>query len=339
MLWKVALKNLLPNFVKFFFRTQYDKVDWTKEVHFLDKELQALHVNSRPQDRIADMLVMLHLKDGSTLYVFLHIEVQGYADDTYGLRVHQMRYRIEDKYGANPAMLTIYTDDDPNFHPKEYFVETWGGANWTVFNTYKVMENHPSTYVDPDDIVSLIMETVYYSTQMKKKTDEKIMDLFIPIVRKLMSKGYSKGHINLVMAFIKIHVKFGDSENYRIFEEKLIDMEKYEEVEDLVTFFSFDRVQERAQQAEAHAQQAEAHAQQAEAHAQQAEAEKQLERQEKERERLAKERSVLLMISQGISIELITRVLEVTVKDIEAIQEKYKDNNPVTEFLKRRSKN
>ena len=229
-----------------------------------------------------------------------------------------MRYRIEDKYGANPAMLTIYTDDDPNFHPKEYFVETWGGANWTVFNTYKVMENHPSTYVDPDDIVSLIMETVYYSTQMRKKTDEKIMDLFIPIVRKLMSKGYSKEHINLVLAFIKIHVKFGDSENYRIFEEKLIDMEKYEEVEDITTFFSFDRAEARAQQAEA---------------------EKELERQEKERERLAKERSVLLMINQGISIELISKVLEVTVKDIEAIQEKYKDNNPISELLKTRSDN
>ena len=317
-IWKLAFKNLLPNFVKFLFRAHYEKVDWTKEVHFLDKELQTLHVNSRPQDRIADILVMLHLKDGSTLYVFLHIEVQGYADETYGLRVHQMRYRIEDKYGANPVMLTIYTDDDPNFHPKEYFVETWGGGSLTVFNTYKVMDNHPSTYADPDDIVSLIMETVYHSTQMKKKTDETIMDLYIPIVRKLLSKGYSKEHINLVMDFIKIHVKFGDSENYRIFEEKLIDMEQYEGIEDLVSYYSIDKAKERAQAAEAAEER---------------------ERMEKERERLAKERSVLLMISQGISIELISKVLEVTVKDIEDIQEKYKDNNPITEFLKTHSEN
>ena len=95
-------------------------------------------------------------------------------------------------------------------------------------------------------------------------------------------------------------------------------MEKYEEVEDITTFFSFDRAEARAQQAEA---------------------EKELERQEKERERLAKERSVLLMINQGISIELISKVLEVTVKDIEAIQEKYKDNNPISELLKTRSDN
>ena len=129
VLWKLALKNLMPNFVKFFYRNRYDEVDWTKQMHFLDKELQALQVGSRPKDRIADMLVMLHLKNGSPLYVFLHIEIQGYSDEYYDLRIHQMRYRIEDKYGANPAMLTIYTDDDPYFHPKEYYaerrMETW----------------------------------------------------------------------------------------------------------------------------------------------------------------------------------------------------------------------
>ena len=81
----------MPNFVKFFYRNRYDEVDWTKQMHFLDKELQALQVGSRPKDRIADMLVMLHLKNGSPLYVFLHIEIQGYSDEYYDLRIHQMR--------------------------------------------------------------------------------------------------------------------------------------------------------------------------------------------------------------------------------------------------------
>ena len=339
-IWKLAFKNLLPNFVKFLFRTHYDKVDWTKEVHFLDKELQTLHVNSRPQDRIADILVMLHLKDGSTLYVFLHIEVQGYTDKTFVLRVHQMRYRIEDKYGSSPAMLSIFTDDDPDFHPKEYIVETWGSGNKTFFNTYKVMENHPSTYLDPNSIVSLIMETVYYSTQIKKHSDDDIMNLFIPIVKKLLSKGFSKEYVHLVLSFIKMHIKFGNSENYTIFEEKLVNMEQYEEVMDLETFFNTDRIKEEAKEAQKQLQEAQMQLQEAKTRLKEAENQvQQRERQEKERERQEKERSLLLMLSQGMSIDLICKVLEVTKEEIESIQEKYKDNNPIDKFLNGQTKN
>ena len=325
-LWKVALRALTPQFVKFFFPNRYDEVDWEKEIHFLDKELHAIQVNSRPANRIADVLVMLHLKNGKPFYVFLHIEIQGYFDENFGFRVRQMCYRIEDKLGSTPAMLSVFTDDDPLFHPKEYRSETWGSGHLTYFNTYKVLENHPSTYSDADGIVALIMETVYYSTQIEKKSDEDIMSLFIPIAKKLFSKGYSKAHIHLALSFIQAHVKFGNSENYLIFEANLVNMEQFEEVLDLESYFDAEKIREREQAALA----AEARAVQEKELERK---EKELERKEKEHALAASERSVLLMISQGISIELITKILEVTAADIHAIEEKYKDNNPVTNYL------
>ena len=72
-----------------------------------------------------------------------------------------MRYRIEDKFGMNPAILVIFTDDNPNFHPKEYALDTWGSTSRITFNTYKVMDNPPSTYKNRDNIVALIMEVVH----------------------------------------------------------------------------------------------------------------------------------------------------------------------------------
>ena len=339
-IWKIAFHALMPQFVAFFFPNKYEGVDWNKEIVFLDKELQTIQTDSRPQNRIADVLVMLHLKNGQPLYVFLHIEIQGYFDENYGLRIHQMRYRIEDKYGSSPAMLSIFTDDDPDFHPKEYIVETWGSGNKTFFNTYKVMENHPSTYLDPHSFVSLIMETVYYSTQIKKHSDDDIMNLFIPIVKKLLSKGFSKEYVHLVLSFIKMHIKFGNSENYTIFEEKLVNMEQYEEVMDLETFFNTDRIKEEAKEAKKQLQEAQMQLQEAKTRLKEAETQvQQRERQEKERERQEKERSLLLMLSQGISIDLICKVLEVTKEEIESIQEKYKDNNPIDKFLNGQTKN
>lgn len=322
LLWKLILRHLLPQFVKFFFPKKYDEIDWEKEPLNLDKELQTFQINSRPKNRIADSLIMLHLKKGGQMYIFLHIEIQGYLDDDFGLRVHQMSYRIEDKYGSNPVMLSVFTDDDPMFHPKEYWVETWGSGHLTFFNTYKVMEHHPNTYTDPEDIMSLIMETVYYSTQINKTSDDDIMKLFLPLVRKLLSKGYEKKYIYLVMSFIQAHVKFGNSENYRIFEEKIIDMEQYVEVEDLETFFDLESKLEHERQEKERERQ-----------------EKERERQEKERECQEKERSVLLLISQNVKLELIAKILGVSVTEIENIQEKYKDNNPVVQYLNEHSEN
>ena len=48
-LWKSAFRLLMQQFVGFFFSDQYDEVDWTKEVVFLDKELSTILLNSRPK--------------------------------------------------------------------------------------------------------------------------------------------------------------------------------------------------------------------------------------------------------------------------------------------------
>ena len=117
-------------------------------------------------------------------------------------------------------------------------------------------------------------------------------------------------------------------------------MEQYEEVMDLETFFNTDRIKEEAKEAQKQLQEAQMQLQEAKTRLKEAENQvQQRERQEKERERQEKERSLLLMLSQGMSIDLICKVLEVTKEEIESIQEKYKDNNPIDKFLNGQTKN
>ena len=92
--------------------------------------------------------------------------------------------------------------------------------------------------------------------------------------------------------------------NYRIFEENISNMEQYEAIGDILSYFDVDKLTA-----------------------------------ERDFERSEKERSLLLMISQGINIELICKVLEVTKQEVEAIQEKYIDNNPITAFLNEKTEN
>lgn len=339
-LWKLAFRLMMQQIVEFFFLDKYDEVDWTKEIVFLDKELNTIQADSRPKNRIADVLVMLTLKNGKPLYIFLHIEVQGYFDADYALRVHQMGYRIEDKMGSKPVTLSIFTDNDPNFHPKEYYVEIWGSSSRSVFNTYKVMEHPPITYKNPDNPVALIMEIVYTSTQIEKATDREIMKLFVGLTQKLVLKGYSKEYIYLMKNFIEAHVIFADSRKYRIFEKKMKEMVAYETTEEILSFLNFEKRLEIAQQEKQIAQQEK---QKALLDARRERKEKQRERKEKElarkEEERARELAVLSMLNQSMPNKIIASILKISNKEILAIQLKYKDNNPITQLMNGHSQN
>jgi hypothetical protein len=315
--WKAAFRILMPQFVQFFFPQYFDDVDWEKGVEFLDKELNKLLSKAKLKNRIADVLVKLYLKSGETIWVLLHVEVQGYVEADFAQRVHQMSYRIEDLFGQNPAMLCIFTDSDPLFHPKEYSVSTWGSSKKTVFHTYKVLDNPPNPQIIPKDIVSIIMEIAYYGTQSKKLNDDTKINLYLPLVRRLYNEGYSREIVEIVLNFIEAHLKFADYKKERIFEEKKDIMAKYETTEDILAAVSYEK---RALKAEAAI---EIKSKEIEVKS------KEIEIKSKEIEiAITKmEKGIFVMLNQGLSAEFIANSLDVTIEYVLSIQQKYKQEN------------
>jgi hypothetical protein len=356
LLWKAAFRFYFKDLFYFFYRNYARRIDWTRSPEFLDKELHKLRVQSDVMNRVADVLVRLYLKNGQPVFILLHIEIQGYTDMVFPFRFHQMRYRIEDMFGGiTPAMLAIYTDDDPDFHPKKYEKKILGSKTLTVFNTYKVMENPPALYKERNSAVGIIMETAYEATQAKGRKDDEIIKQNIKLIRKLLGAGFSKKDVSFLLSFIQQYVKLDNNINYPIFEQKIDDMVKYETTEEILAFFDFEqrikdaaaeaeqrgeargeaRAQQRAQQTIVEIQQKssaeiqlsirekEKERQEKEKERQ----EKEKERQEKEKERQEKEKAILLMLENGIDILLIAHVIGIDVEHIIAIQEKYKDTD------------
>jgi hypothetical protein len=307
-LWKAAFRMFMPEFIQFFYPDKYDEIDWDRKVEFLDKELHKLYLKSKHKNRVADVLARLYLKDGGVLWILLHIEVQGYFDAFFSLRLHQMRYRIEDLFGVNPVMLAILTDDNPEFTPQYYEINTWGSTNRTTFHSYKVMNFPPEKYSNPDSPVSIIMKTVYHSIQSQKLTDENKMELYLPIVRTFFRKGFSKEKINLLLSFIENHVNFANKENHIIFEDKIDKMTKYETTQDILDYFDPAKRLEKAEAAFAKMAKA-----------------KEKERQAKEKERQAKEKSILLMLNNGFDADLIAESLGISKAEIMSIFNKNKN--------------
>ena len=323
LIWKSTFRKYLKEFYGFFFPKSYHRIDWSKGVTFLDKELHKLYIESNQQNRVADVLVSLYLKSGKQICVLLHVEIQGYTDKLFAFRFHQMRYRIEETFNINPLTLAIYTDDDPNFHPKQYQSSIFGSKTLTVFNTYKVMDNPPSTYKKPNDAIALIMEVAYHATQAKRMKDEDIINLHLPIVRKLFAAGFPKDEIIFLKSFIESYVKFDNQNNYLIFGQNIREMvtTDFETTEDILAILDTTIQIERLEQ-KAHVLEEEKERERQE---------KERERQEKERERQEKERyraiTIQLMLNQGNDISFIANALGLSIEQILEIQELFKNIN------------
>jgi hypothetical protein len=318
-LWKAAFRRYFKEFFWFFFRKDYHRIDWSKGVTFLDKELEKVYTQSNQKNRVADVLVELYLKSGKTICLLLHIEIQGYVDKLFAYRFHQMRFRIEEYFKEYPAMLAIYTDDDPDFHPKQYQKTVLGSKTLTTFNTYKVMDNPPSTYVDPNSAVAIIMEAAYQATQTKVLKDDDRINVNMQIIRKLFAAGYDKSDVAYLLEFIENYVKFDNPNNYFIFGQKIDEMRQFETEEDILFVLDTRRQLEKAEyDRECERQEKERERQ-----------EKERERQNAERERQNAERylaiSIRLMLAQGNDIPLIANAFGLGIDQILDIQEKYKD--------------
>ncbi|MCP5103049.1 MAG: hypothetical protein GY950_06710, partial [bacterium] len=97
--WKKVIRQLFKDFLEFFFPDIYNAIDFNKEIIFLDKELNEIDPDSNQGDRVADVLVKVHLKDGSTKYIciIIHIEVQGDPQTDLMERMFIYFYRAFDK--------------------------------------------------------------------------------------------------------------------------------------------------------------------------------------------------------------------------------------------------
>ncbi len=229
LLWKSIIEDLFEPFLYFFFNEFVNQIDFSREFDFLDKELQTLSIESDSKNRRADKLVKVWLKNGEEKWILIHTEVQGYSEEEFSLRVYNMYTRIRDKYGRPVAVLIIYTDDNSNFHPKEFREKCFGTTNILKFQTFKVLENPPEFFSNSENIFAQIMEIVWYELKKNKLSDENYLNVGKKIVWGLARKGLDNRTIFNVFEFIRHYVTFEKSEIFNKFSEEINSVLKIQE--------------------------------------------------------------------------------------------------------------
>jgi len=230
-LWKGAIEDLFEDFMHFFYPDYVDEIDFSKPVEFLDKELQQIYpeANTESINRRADMLVRVYLKNGAEKWLLVHIEVQGYKDEDFALRMFVYYYRIYDKYAKEITGIAVLTDDNRKFRPQHFEQRTWNTKIRYDFDMFKVIDYDEDYYKKFENPFASLLQVVRTHIRYKQvKSDEDLLDLKLQLFRIMLQKGHTKKVIRNIATFIKFYVNFKHLGFYDKFEEDIFVISKKE---------------------------------------------------------------------------------------------------------------
>ena len=221
-LWKIIIPTLWAPFLRFCMEDWVDKIDFTREPDFLDKELKRLMPRGKAKNRVVDVLMRVYLKNGESKIFLLHIEVQGYFDPKFEYRLYQYYYRISDFLQEPIETLAILIDDDPEYRPYEYR-QVLGQTEMNFkFRMFKLLDNPPRYIGKEDNPFSVVFEVAWYGIKQNMlKNDEDLMTLKFRLIKRLLENKTEDHVIYALLDFINIYLPFGNSKKSAIFDREI----------------------------------------------------------------------------------------------------------------------
>lgn len=222
-LWKAILEDIFDDFLRFFIPNAEELFDFSRPFEFLDKELEQILLVERDDfsPRYVDKLVKVFTKVGEEQWILVHIEVQGSTDKAFSHRMFQYFYRIYDRYQRPITAFAILTDRNRRFKPAKFSQVYLGTSIDYRFNVYKVFEQDAEVLGLSTNPFAMIILTVLVALQKGKVREEELLQQKVELLKRLVSKGFSRVKIEALMGFLKLYVRFGKRENDVKFDEAI----------------------------------------------------------------------------------------------------------------------
>jgi predicted transposase/invertase (TIGR01784 family) len=220
-LWKGVIEDFFVDFLYFFYPQADTIFDLSKGYEFLDQELLLIMPESVGQNRYVDKLVKVWLKDGSSRWILIHCEVQGYGDKDFEVRMFVYFYRIYDKYQVEITSIAILSDPNPSYNPNKFEKEFLGTKISFEFNIYKILSQDPKVLEASDNPFALVMLTAYQALKNRQMDDAMLIEIKLDLIKRLIAKKFTKKRIQALFYFIKRYIRFEKKENNLIFEQEL----------------------------------------------------------------------------------------------------------------------
>ena len=222
-LWKAILEDIFDDFLRFFFDNADQIFDMERGFEFLDKELEQIFPVKENDfnPKYVDKLVKVFTKTGTEQWVLVHIEVQGNSDSMFAHRMFQYFYRIYDKYQRPITAFAILTDGNKQFRPQVYEQDYLGTNIRYSYNLYKVLEQDQAVLLESNNPFAMVVLTALLALKKGKVAEETIYSEKIALAKNLLNKQFDKNRIRALMNFLKLYIRFGNTEHTSKFDTEI----------------------------------------------------------------------------------------------------------------------
>jgi hypothetical protein len=199
--WKDVLEDFTEDFFRFYLPETHAKIDFTKKIKFLDRELNEIVSDSDNIKREADKLLEVCLRNGAVEWILIHIEVQSYQDDSFAERMYVYNYRIFDKYRRKVVSIAVLIDSNKAFRPDHFKQELLGCTLNFTFPVIKLLD-FDSDVIAKEDNPFAIITRVQLAKLESDIHPEKRYSFRMDLTKELYRKQYSKEQVIRLYRFI-----------------------------------------------------------------------------------------------------------------------------------------
>ena len=194
--WKEAISLYFRPFMKFFFPRIEEEIDWERGYEFLDQEFQQVVREAETGKAYTDKLVKVWRKNGTEIWVLVHVEVQSQAQEEFPERMYIYNYRIYDRYRKPVVSLAILADERETWRPDRYREELWGWYVEIGFPIVKLLDyRERMEQLEENSNPFAVIVAAHLTTQETRRDGTRRYEGKLRIAKSLYRRGYSRQDI------------------------------------------------------------------------------------------------------------------------------------------------
>ncbi len=237
--WKEAISLYFRPFMKFFFPRIEEEIDWERGYEFLDQEFQQVVREAETGKAYTDKLVKVWRKNGTEIWVLVHVEVQSQAQEEFPERMYIYNYRIYDRYRKPVVSLAILADERETWRPDRYREELWGWYLEMGFPAVKLLDYRERMgELEENSNPFAVIVAAHLTTQETRRDGTRRYEGKLRIAKSLYRRGYGRQDILELFRLIDWMVNLPKAAEAQFLRE----IQRFEEEKQMPYITSFERL-------------------------------------------------------------------------------------------------
>jgi len=237
--WKEALEEFLQPCLALLLPDIHADVDWARDFHFLDTQLQQVAPEAAVGPRVVDKLIEVRRRDGQPELVLIHIEVQSQQETDFARRMFGYYYRLLDRFDRPVVSVAILGDDRPAWRPDAFESELWGCSVAFRFPVVKLLhfrQRWEELEASTNPFAGVVMA---HLRALETHDDAERRSRFkLGLTRWLLTRGYSREEVMRVFRIIDWILRLPEDLEIRYWQQ----VQAYEEERHVAYITSVERI-------------------------------------------------------------------------------------------------